>query len=173
MMLKLIGGLLIMVACSLYGIAASNRYSMRPKDLRKLRSAIQMLETEVIFGSTPLPIAMGNVAAKVDGGIRGFFRRISEDLMSGWNYGLDAAWAEGAESLVKETCLTISDKELLMSFGKVLGCSDREDQKKHFELFYIQLKQQEDVAEEERRKNEKLYKSLGFLSGLVIFIILI
>ncbi len=60
-----------------------------------------------------------------------------------------------------------------MDFGKVLGCSDREDQKKHFELFYIQFKHYENIAEDERKKNEKLYKSLGFLSGVVIFIMLI
>lgn len=173
MIFKLIGGLLIMAACSLYGIAASNKYSIRPKDLRKLRSAIQMLETEIIFGSTPLPIALGNVASKVEGGIKSFFKKVSEELISGWNYSLDTAWFGGIEKLVKETYLTNADRELLIDFGKVLGCSDREDQQKHFELFYIQLKQHEDIAEEERRKNEKLYKSLGFLSGLVIFIILI
>lgn len=173
MILKLLGGLLIMAACSLYGIAASNKYSLRPKDLRKLRSAIQMLETEVIFGSTPLPVAFTNVASKVEGGIKSFFIKVSEALQSGWSYGLDNAWAAGIDSLIREACLTAADRELLMGFGKVLGCSDREDQKKHFELFYIQLKQHEDIAEEERRKNEKLYKSLGFLSGLVIFIVLI
>ncbi|MDF2520631.1 MAG: stage sporulation protein [Clostridia bacterium] len=173
MTLKLIGGLLIMAACSLYGIAASNRYSLRPKDIRKLRSALQMLETEVIFGSTPLPAAMNNVAKKVDGGIKSFFSRVSQELLSGWSYDLDTVWSGAMEELQKETCLTGVDKELLKDFGKVLGCSDREDQKKHFELFYIQLKHHEDMAEEERRKNEKLYKSLGFLAGLVIFIMLI
>lgn len=173
MILKILGGLLIMAACSLYGIAASNRFSLRPKELRKLRSAIQMLETEIIFGSTPLPIAMGNVASKVSGGIRSFFSKVSEDLISGWSLGLEGAWAGGIDKLISETCLTAADRELLKDFGKVLGVSDREDQKKHFELFYIQLKHHEDIAEEERRKNEKLYKSLGFLSGLVIFIILL
>lgn len=173
MILKIMGGLLIMAACSLYGFAASNRYSLRPKDLRKLRSAIQMLETEIIYGSTPLPIALGNVAAKCVGGIRSFLSKVSEELISGWDYGLEAAWAGGVNKLVAETCMTAADRELIMDFGKVLGSSDREDQKKHFELFYIQLKRHEDVAEEERRKNEKLFKSLGFLSGLVIFIMLI
>lgn len=173
MILKLLGGALIMVACSLYGFAASNRYSLRPKDIRKLRAAVQMLETEVIFGCTPLPIAMSNVAFKVDGGIRSFFRKVSEELQSGENYSLNTAWSGAVDKLIGETCLTKADRELLMDFGKVLGCSDREDQKKHFELFYIQFKHYEDIAEDERKKNEKLYKSLGILSGVVIFIMLI
>ncbi len=79
MILKLLGGILIMAACSLYGFAASNRYSLRPKDIRKLRAAVQMLETEIIYGCTPLPIAMRNVAFKVDGGIKNFFVRFQRN----------------------------------------------------------------------------------------------
>lgn len=173
MILKLLGGAFIMLSCSLYGFAASNRYNLRSKDIRKLRAAVQMLETEVIFGCTPLPTAMSNVAFKVDGGIKSFLCRVSEELQSGESYSLDTAWSEAADKLIAETCLSKAEGELFMDFGKVLGCSDREDQKKHFELFYIQLKHFEEIAEDERRKNEKLYKSLGFLSGLVIFIMLI
>lgn len=173
MILKLFGGLLILIACSLLGIATANRYSLRPKEIRKFRSSIQMLETEIIYGCTPLPQAMYNIAGKAEGPLKRFYGMISEDLLSGWSYSLEAIWSKGVERLVKETTLNSTDKELLEDFGKVLGSSDREDQKKHFELLYIQLKQHEETAEEDKRKNEKMYKSLGFLSGVVIFILLV
>ncbi|MDF2839746.1 MAG: stage sporulation protein SpoAB [Clostridia bacterium] len=173
MMLKVIGGLLILAACGLMGIAAANKYSQRPKDIRRFRASIQMLETEIIYGCTPLPQAFHNIANKVEGTLKSFYHFISEDLSVGFSYSMVAAWSKGLEKLVCDTSLTSSDKELIDNFGKVLGSSDREDQKKHFELFYIQLKQNEEQAEEARKKNEKMYKSLGFLSGIVIFILLV
>lgn len=172
-MFKIIGGIIVITACGLLGIAASNRYTLRPRDLRRYRSAMQMLETEIIYGCTPLPQAFSNIAGKVDGPLKGFFSMISEDLLTGFSYSLSNAWVKALEVLIAESCLNNADKELIVDFGKVLGSSDREDQKKHFELLYIQLKQHEEMAEEARRKNGKMYKSLGFLSGIVIFILLV
>ena len=173
MIFKIIGGLMVIAACGLLGIAAANRYSIRLKDIRRFRASIQMLETEIIYGCTPLPHALNNISAKIEGPLKRFYSMISEDLNSGCNTSLDAVWSKGSDRLQKDTCLKNTDRELVAGFGKVLGSSDREDQKKHFELFYIQLKQHELEAEEERRKNEKMYKTLGFLSGLVIFILLV
>lgn len=172
-MLKIIGGLLVFAACGLMGIAAANRYSLRPKDIRKFRASIQMLETEIIYGCTPLPQAFHNIALKLEGAMGSFYSIVSEELIIGLSYSLCSAWSKGLDMLVKNTSLNASDKELIEGFSKVLGSSDREDQKKHFELFYIQLKQSEEVAEEARKKNERMYKSLGFLTGIVIFILLV
>jgi stage III sporulation protein AB len=173
MILKIIGGLMVFAACSLIGIAAANKYSFRPKDIRRFRSSVQMLETEIIYGCTPLPQAFNNISAKVEGPLKKFYSMISEDLNVGNSYSLDDSWSKGVDRLLHETRLKNIDRELISEFGRVLGSSDREDQKKHFELFYIQLKQHEEVAEEERSKNERMYKTLGILSGLVIFILLV
>lgn len=173
MILKLIGGSMIIGASSMIGFAASNKYSQRPKDIRRLRASVQMLETEIIYGCTPLPLALSNVSEKLEGALKVFFARTADELLAGQSYNLEAAWDSSLNRLIKESSLNREDKELLISFGRVLGGSDREDQRKHFELFYIQLKQLEEAAEEARQKNEKMFKSLGILSGLVIFIILV
>lgn len=173
MILKLIGGILIIAASGIFGIAAANKYSQRPKDIRKFRATLQMLETEIIFGGTPLPQAFYHIANKSENFFRVFYSDIAAKLQEAETASLDSCWARAVEGLTKEASLNTSDRELIADFGKVLGSSDREDQKKHFELLYIQLKQNEDQAEEERRKNEKMYRSLGFLSGIVIFILLV
>lgn len=173
MILKVLGGLLILSSCGLMGMAVGNKFALRPKDIRKFRASIQMLETEIIFGCTPLPQAFKNISAKVEEPLKMFYSTISEDLLSGMSYSLNAAWSRETDRLVKSNCLNAADKELITEFGLVLGSSDREDQKKHFELFYVQLKQHEEIAEEARNKNERMYKSLGLLSGLVIFILLV
>jgi stage III sporulation protein AB len=62
--------------------------------------------------------------------------------------------------------------DVLISFGSTLGISDRHDQVKHVKLAIAQLAQAEAKAWEEKEKNERMYKSLGVLSGLAIVILL-
>lgn len=173
MLLKIIGGLLIVSASGLLGVIYSNRLLQRHKELKNLRRYMQMLETEVTYGATPLPTALKNIADKADGLLSGFFACISESLTERSFYTVREAWAFGADDVLIHSSLQKADIELIKSFGSILGSSDREDQKKHFELFYLQLKHQEDAALEEIRKSAKMYSSLGFLLGLAVFIVLV
>ncbi|MFZ5353565.1 MAG: stage III sporulation protein SpoIIIAB [Bacillota bacterium] len=173
MFIKLLGGILIIAASGLFGIALSNKYSCRPKDIRKLRTYLQMLETEIVYGATPLPYAFDSLAAKADREWVCFFSTISRNLIEGRYYNVKTAWEDAVDNELSEVYLNKEDRELMQSFGNILGSSDTEDQQKHFKLFYRQLEQQEQLADEDRKKNEKMYKSLGFLLGLVIFIILV
>lgn len=172
-MIKLIGGLFVVAACGLFGIALSNKYSGRPKEIRQLRSCLQLLETEIVYGATPLPDALSNVANKSYKTWSDFFKAMSMCLMNGSFYSVKEAWDSTIEKTMKNTNLNKSDLELIKQFGNVLGSSDREDQLKHFKLFYKQLEQQEEIADEDRRRNEKVYRQLGFLLGFAVFIVLV
>jgi stage III sporulation protein AB len=171
--MKLVGGLMIVSASGLLGMVFSRRLMQRHNEIRSLRRYMQMLETEVTYGATPLPAALARISAGAEGMLGSFFKYIAEGLSDRRFYTVKEAWADGAEAVLGQSTLKKSDIELIRGFGSILGCSDREDQKKHFELFYLQLKHQEDAAREEIRKSAKMYSSLGFLLGLAIFIILV
>lgn len=173
MMIKMLGGLLIVATSSGLGLLLSYRYSSRPVELRGIRRLLQMLETEITYGATPLPYALSNVAGRTDSSARQFLELASKLLSERAFFSAREAWVYAVDRILGKTALTASDLELIKSFGNVLGCSDREDQQKHFGLLYIQLKQQEDMAEEEKRRNARMYKSLGFLLGAAVLIILI
>jgi stage III sporulation protein AB len=173
LLIKIIGGLLIISASGLMGIILSNRLSLRYKELKNLRRYMQMLETEVTYGATPLPVALMNIANKAEGRLSSFFSSISDSLTDRSFYTVRDAWSYGTEEVLMLTSLKRADIELIKSFGSILGCSDREDQKKHFELFYLQLRHQEDAAQEEIRKSAKMYRDLGFLLGIAVFVILV
>lgn len=172
-LIKLIGGLLIVAASGLLGIVYSNRLRQRHTELKNLRRYMQMLETEVTYGATPLPAALTSISNKADGLLCNFFGCISDSLRDRSFYTVRDAWAYGAEAVLLQSTLKGSDIEVIKGFGSSLGCSDREDQKKHFELFYLQLRHQEEAALEEIRKSAKMYSSLGFLLGLAVFIVLV
>lgn len=171
-MLKLAGGLLIITASGLLGIVFSNRLLLRYRELEDFRRLMQMLETEVTYGATPLPAALCSVSKKTEGIMRSFFACISKYLSDRSFYTVREAWSDSAELILKGSSLKKEDIELIKSFGSILGCSDREDQQKHFQLFYLQLRHQEDAALEEIKRSAKMYRSLGFLLGIAVFIVL-
>ncbi len=159
-------------ASGLLGILFSNRLSLRHRELKSMRSFMQMLETEIIYGATPLPVALYNISNKSEGLLSRFFAAVSKSLTDRSFYTVKDAWIYSTEEVLMESSLQRADIELIKSFGNILGCSDREDQKKHFELFYLQLKHQEDAAQEEIKRSAKMYRSLGFLLGIAVFVVL-
>ena len=172
-MVKGIGALLIILSSGLIGMLMSSKYSIRPKELRKLRFSLQMLETEIVYGSTPIPYACHNVGCKSDKPWRDFFKAVSESLLGRRFFSMEEAWNQAMVENLSDSYVNEVDKELLRNFGRIIGKSDTEDQKKHFKLIYTQLEHHEKMAEDERKNNEKMYKSMGFLLGAAILIILV
>lgn len=163
---------MIISASGILGILFSNRLSIRHRELKNLRRLMQMLETEITYGATPLPVALGSISKKSEGTVSSFFGNISEGLSKRSFYSMSEAWIDSAEAVLTGSSLLRADIELIKSFGNILGCSDREDQKKHFQLFYMQLMHQEEAAMEEIRKSAKMYRSLGFLLGIAVLVVL-
>ena len=64
------------------------------------------------------------------------------------------------------------DKDILKRLGKLLGQTDVEGQISEIEVTQSFLDTQIEKAEEEKKKNQKMYKTLGIVTGLVFVIIL-
>lgn len=173
MLIKGIGGLIIILSSGLIGMLLSNKYSMRPRIIRKLRFSLQMLETEIIYGSTPLPYALYNIGTKSEKPWKTFFIEVSDNILKRRYFSMEDAWNNALEKHLSNSFLNKLDMELIKNFGKIIGKSDTEDQKKYFKLIYAQLKHHEEMAEGEREKNERMYRSLGFLFGAALYIILV
>ncbi len=172
MLLKILGGIMIISAGGLIGILYSGRLYARHRELNNLRRHMQMLETEIIYGATPLPAAMANIAGRTEGLASSFFLLVAKCLSERSFYSFKDAWVYSVDSIFHGTPLDWADVELIKGLGNILGGSDREDQKKHFELFYMQLRHQEDKALEELKRSGRMYRSLGFLLGIAVFVVL-
>ena len=72
-MMKFAGALLLIVASTAIGIYISNRYARRPKHIRQLQSALQLLEAEITYSQTPLQSAFQRIAAQLPYPIKEFF----------------------------------------------------------------------------------------------------
>ena len=81
------------------------------------------------------------------------------------------AWNEAIEGANIE--ITKEDKNILKGMSKLLGKTNVEGQISEINLTKKFLDRQIEIAEQEKNKNEKLYKTLGMTIGLAIVILLI
>lgn len=172
-MLKLFGAMLIVLACGYAGFAVARRYQRRPKDLRYIQGALQMLETEITYGATPLPEAFDVVSKRCEKGVAVLFATARDNLLTGDGLTAQEAWDDALKVFCQHSAINAGDVAILKALGAGLGISDRADQVKHLHLAREQLRIEAIKAEDEATKYVKLYHYLGFLGGLTIVIIFI
>lgn len=171
-MLKLMGAILLVAAGGAAGMLKAGEYAKRPGELKSLLAAIQMLETEILYGATPLAEALDRVAGSADRSVSRFFQRVARELRSMTGCTAGEAWERALTWFFTVNSLSPQDTAILRNLGKALGISDREDQAKHLKLACSQLKMEISRAEEEAAKNTKMWNYLGFCGALVVAIIL-
>ena len=171
-MLKLVGAALVVAASGLSGMAVAGNYSRRPRELRSLRTALQMLETEIAYGATQLPEAMVQVANRCDDAVGPLFTLAASELSARSGVTAAEAWERALGAFYPGTALLPKDLQILRNLGSSLGISDREDQIKHLRLAMEQVGSENLAAEEEAARNVKLWSYLGFLGGLTLVLVL-
>lgn len=172
-MLKFLGSVVVILSCTLIGMTIASNYRRRPEEIRALRNALQILETEIAYGATPLPDALALVAERCDNRVALLFKRASDELFTMRGVTAREAWLMAINDYYPKSALNQSDRAILQELGNALGISDREDQVKHLTLTKEQLQLAQAKAEDASAKNTKVYNYLGFLGGLTIVLILI
>lgn len=173
MIIKLIGGSLIIASSTVIGYKLSEKYVKRPGELRSMQTALQMLESEIIFSLNPLPDAFNNIAVCFEGGVKKIFMGAAELLNKRTGMTAQEAWTQSIQNSKSDMHFEEADYKILMEFGNSLGSSDRENQIKNIHLACSKLAMEEKKAEKQREKNEKMYKSLGLLAGVLIVLVLL
>ncbi len=173
MIIKIFGCLVIMTCATSAGFLMANGYKKRVWELRAFQQALQVLESEILYTSTPLPQAVDKTAHSTEAPVNRIFFDVGQILEERKGYTAGEAWCTAVDRNRDILSLDCEDLQIIRSFGKNLGSIDKENQEKSFKLAKYQLKAQQAKAEEERSKNERLYKNLGFLLGAALVILLI
>ncbi|WP_202076680.1 stage III sporulation protein SpoIIIAB [Caldalkalibacillus salinus] len=172
-MLKLIGAGLVLLSSTLCGFQLAKRLSDRTLLLREIQMALQLLETEICYGSTPLQVAFQKVSVMDLGLISKMFGRCGQyfdELDGATTY---ECWEKTMHTYTPKLALKKAELEWLQHFGQIIGNSDRDDQRKHLQLMMAQFKKSETEARDDELKYEKMYKTLGFLAGALIVILML
>lgn len=171
-MIKLIGAIFIMAATTWIGFEVSKHLSERPKQLRLLKSALQSLEAEIMYGHTPLHEAARRLAAQLTKPLSSLFDNFAKKLTNS-ETTVSEAWETSLIEAWKLTALRQGEFEIMRQFGETLGRHDRLSQQKHIMLTLSHLEREEADARDIQSKYEKMVKSLGFLTGLLLIILFI
>ncbi|RYG74662.1 stage III sporulation protein SpoAB [Lentibacillus lipolyticus] len=167
-----IGALLFIGTTTLIGFEVSRRLNERPKHIRQLKNALQILEAEILYSQLPLPEAFATIAKQIPEPLSTFFydmncsmQKTATDLYSAWN--------SRVSELLETSSLSESEGEIMKQFGRTLGQHDFDQQQKHIHLAIKHLDRQLEEARENQFKYGKMAKSLGVLCGLFVVLLLI
>ncbi|NLV37140.1 MAG: stage III sporulation protein AB [Clostridiaceae bacterium] len=173
MLFKLTGSIIVIVSCSFLGLILSRDCKKRPTQLRELQGILQMFENQITYLSDIIADAFERISKIGGSDTCVFFTRAVEILRKNKAISASEGWSQAVEQCICRTALNKEDEEILMAFGRMLGSTDLDGQIKNIRLTIGQLRLQEDKAEESRRKNENMYKSLGVLGGIAVVIVLL
>lgn len=162
--------LLIVVFCTstIIGFLISKKYTNRLQILKDLKNALNIFEIKVNFSCDTISETFEEISEK----IKGTTGKIFSDTVKNLNNMMPSeAWEDAlqrnSENLKQE------DINSLKPLGKLLGRTDIEGQINQIKLVSEFVEQQIVDAVDEKNKNEKMYKKLGAIVGLVIVIVLI
>lgn len=162
---------MIICVTTILGFELAKRYSERTKYIRQFKFALQSLNAEIMYGQVPLSEATKRISKQVDEPISIFFQLFSEKLKEE-NKNVKEIWQNCLDTIKKAASLKLVEYEVLIQFGETLGRHDRESQQKHIILALNHLEKIEVEAYDNQQKYERMTRSLGFLSGILIVLLL-
>ncbi|WP_284140369.1 MULTISPECIES: stage III sporulation protein SpoIIIAB [unclassified Virgibacillus] len=169
--MKWIGALLLISTTTWAGLEWSKKLDKRPKHIRQLINALQILEAEILYSQLPLKDAFKLMARQLPAPVCSFFNRLAMQL-SKIDAELEVAWEDSVKELMLISSLGENDKEILLQFGRTLGQHDFTQQQKQIHLTITHLERELEDARDNQFKYSKMVKTLGFLAGLFIIILL-
>lgn len=139
-MWKALGACLVIGSMGLAGIKVASLYSQRSKELRLLQDALQMLDTEILYAATPLPVALKKIGQARANSVNKIFSQAGELIGKGQGCTVAEAWEKALQDNWNSSALIKDDYVILCAFGKLLGVSDREEQHKNIALTSMHLR---------------------------------
>ena len=149
------------------GILISKSYENRVIELKEFKNILNIMKTKIKFTYEPLAEIFKQISKDNKTNVEKIFDQMANQITY---YPTKDVW----ENCIQDADISIKqeDKDILKRLGKLLGQTDVEGQISEIEVTQSFLDTQIEKAEEEKKKNQKMYKTLGIVTGLVFVIIL-
>lgn len=170
MSIKWIGAILILTASCGFGLHIASGYRVTVQTLNNMVRTLDYMECALQYQLTPLPLLCEQAGKSVCGKVRRIYMVLSAELRAETHEDANAAMTK---ALMKQTDLSVREKQLFCLLGNSLGCFDLPGQIKG-------LQQIRDLCMEELTKmkaNQELrlrnYQTLGLCAGAALVILFI
>lgn len=173
MFFKVLGGILIIFSTSAFGLYILQSDKLRIDDLEEMKKALTVLKSEISFSSVPLFEAMLNISLRTTGIVSNIFLNASEKYMNRNGENAFEIWESSIKSNLSKAHFALDDIEAFLSFGRTVGYSDKAHQLANADIAISYIEEKQKYLKEKLNKNSKMYKSMGFLTGALITVILL
>ena len=163
----------IVVACTAMGYSFSFGLLHRVNSIKEIRRMMELLRGEIRYAVTPLGEAFLNISRYGKEPFQTFFRKAAEDMERRDGKTLTVIFKECSAVLQKESGLRETDIQMLIQMGGKLGYLDVEMQMRTIDYYIEELEKACAMAEEEYQGKGKVYRSLGFMGGLFLAVVLL
>ena len=100
-----------------------------------------------------------------------FISDVIDNLEKGFSFS--ESWNKSLDSLPIGYGLSLEDKSIIMQFGCKLGATDIEGQTEHCNYFRNMFQNKAELLKQDYTVKSKLYRTLGFFSGLAITLVVL
>ncbi|WP_280768397.1 stage III sporulation protein SpoIIIAB [Salipaludibacillus daqingensis] len=166
------GAAFIVFSSAFIGMELARRLERRTTLLRHVKVALETFDTEVAFAMMPLAQALEQVSRQLPSPTKEFFHQVAVRLTEVETSAVEV-WEEELDVWKVHVDLEEKDIEILRQFGQTLGKQDIDGQRKQIQLTQSYLNHMENMAQDAQKKYQSMYRSLGFLGGLLLVIMLL
>ncbi|MEG2987634.1 MAG: stage III sporulation protein AB [Lachnospiraceae bacterium] len=171
--MKILGSVMVMIACGGLGIDAAFRLKKRLCILEKLKQMVTHLNGEILYANAPLPEAFERVGNRNPGKAGDLFKSVASDLKKETGERFDQIWSGQVGKFSKESVLSRKEREQLIVFGEHLGYLDRDMQEKTIRFYLENLEYSIQCLRMQETEKCRLFVSLGILSGLFLTVVMV
>ena len=154
MTVKLLGAVFILISCSAFGFALSQKEKYRLSDIEEFKRAVSFYTGCADLMGFSAEEALYKTAEKTNGAVGKMFRSAAEKAEKRENRELSFFEKEDLESVY--------------SFGAVLGFMDSSEQKRNASVITDELTEREKSIRIKAEKNQKLIRSSVFWGGMLL-----
>lgn len=165
-MQKLIGCILVFIACTAMGVSKGQDLEMHLKELEKLRRIFLFIRSELQYTRAPFEEIFEKVEKKNEGIYARWLEVLAENLHKG-ETTFEEIWRKSIEEQLSQSRLTKEERQELKNVGKTL---------EHIETIDLYLEQLEYQIHNKRKayqSKKKIYQSMGISGGIFLGIILL
>jgi len=163
---------MMVIACGLWGVRRAGRLSGRVEQIRLAIDALRRLQGYMLHWKLQMQDAL--IKAGHEKGLGAVFRRagarMAEEIDALPGSVIACALERANRAELRE--LANDDKNVIQEFFSSICCLDSEEADARFGFLIERLQMNLSQAQAEQEKKSRLYRSLGWMSGLAIALML-
>ena len=170
--MKIIGALLLVCACTLFGLVQAKKLYYRQSCLEGVLDGLRFIDAELKNGAVPIPDIFSELCRLQDSRLHKYYVNLNAKIGTLGEASLSEIWC-GCALGDKSISLSERQRQELSRVGSYLGRYSESEQSEAICVCIEHLEAQLKSSTEKARQGSRLYMGLGLSFGLMLAAVLI